>query len=361
MSTTLPLKPLNKKLTIITASFRSKPLLDLNYRLVKHFNPDTEFEWLIVQNTPEEFLADDIPMDDPRFTMIPGAFLTEGEFNSIAYGTFHHAKALNIAYSYAKTDHILILDPDCFILRPNWIQETISYMEANELAFMGTPYHPRRFVNYRYFPTVICMFINRHQLESQHYFYCDFSPEADYEDYNKERYAPLRDRASKLRKVSKFLRHRSFRRPFSYRDVPDLFRLFLVQQLRHLEVYTYKDTAARLYDYYHNRVNVENFMVQAEDFRKPYEKVIDYLLPDSMALFPKKAKGYITSEVYKPLEQFKHIAEYYYWRDEIFAFHITASSYNIDSKKAVPIALRDLEQQVFGTKQANSTTTACPA
>jgi glycosyltransferase involved in cell wall biosynthesis len=284
--------------------------------------------------------------------MIPGAHLTEAEANSIAYGTFHHAKALNIAYSYAKTDHILILDPDCFILRPNWIEDTIYFMEANEVAFMGTPYHPRRFVNYRYFPTVICMFINRYQLERQNYFYCDFSPVADYAEYTKEIYFPLRAKTYKPRNLFRFLTHRRYRRPFSYKDTLEAIRLCILQNVRHMNVYTYKDTAARLYDYYHDKVKIENLTVQSEDFRRWFEKLFDFFLPDALALFPKKRQGYITNEVYEPLQDYKHIAEYYYWRDEIFAFHITASSYNPESKKTIPLALRDIENLVFGNESA---------
>ncbi len=170
-------------LTIVSVCFRSTALLRQNLALMRHLNPDTPIYWLVVQNTPEPERAEELQEDDPDFYVIPGPLALSTERNTVAYGSLHHAKALNIAVAYATTQHLLIIDPDCFIVLPRWLQKVPALMKKESLMFWGTPYHPERLGafnvfgrTYHYFPTGICLFINRRALHQQHRFDLDFTP-----------------------------------------------------------------------------------------------------------------------------------------------------------------------------------------
>ncbi len=128
-------------LTIISVSYKSKALLDMNYRLVKALNPHASFRWIVVQNTPASDLENDLAMDDPRFEMIRGAVTPESEKESIGFKEpSQHAKALNLAISYTDADLILALDPDCYFLMPNWIELIYrAYQKGINLLFLERP------------------------------------------------------------------------------------------------------------------------------------------------------------------------------------------------------------------------------
>src|SRR5262249_12455174 len=51
-------------------------------------------------------------------------------------------------------------DPDCFIVAPDWLARVPAHMQAHDLAFFGTPINPRRHNSYRYFPYMVCMFVD---------------------------------------------------------------------------------------------------------------------------------------------------------------------------------------------------------
>ncbi len=67
---------------------------------------------------------------------------------------------------------------------PNWIDLVRQAMVANGHIFWGTPYHPERFGRFNvfggkfmYFPTAICMMIDRGRLQSRYHSHVlDFAP-----------------------------------------------------------------------------------------------------------------------------------------------------------------------------------------
>ena len=120
-------------LSIVTVSYKSKQLLEVLARCIEDLNPDVQYEWLVVQNTPEETQAQDISPHDSRFRFFEGPILTQEESENRAYGSFHHAKALALGYSYARAEIVLVIDPDFFILFPNWIKHAVKIMERNIL------------------------------------------------------------------------------------------------------------------------------------------------------------------------------------------------------------------------------------
>lgn len=151
---TLPatVDPAGSGLTICSVAFRAKVCLDLNESLMRRLNPGAALpEWLLFDNNTES--AEAIDRGDPRFTVEPAS---GGEF---VLG-YDHAIGISGLLQRVKTRFLLIQDPDCFIVRPGWIRDVTQHMERHELGFFGTPINPRRHNSYRYFPYMVCMFVD---------------------------------------------------------------------------------------------------------------------------------------------------------------------------------------------------------
>jgi hypothetical protein len=145
-------------LTICSVAFKARQCLDLNRRLVEALNPDSPVEWLLFDNNddPAERLAD----DDQRFTVVrPGRRDTDMGYE--------HAVGLVSLFPHIHTRFVLFCDPDCFIVRPGWIDAVLTHMQDEGLAFFGTPINPRRHNSYRYFPYCVCMFVDLERVPLQ--------------------------------------------------------------------------------------------------------------------------------------------------------------------------------------------------
>lgn len=139
-------------LTICSVAFRAKACLSLNDLLMRRLNPDAARpQWLLYDNNVE--VAEAIQTDDPRFTVVRGG----GRDFTLGYD---HALGIATLFSRVRTRFLLILDPDCFIVMPDWIQQVPAYMAERGLGFFGTPINPRRHNSYRYFPYMVCMFVD---------------------------------------------------------------------------------------------------------------------------------------------------------------------------------------------------------
>lgn len=139
-------------LTICSVAFRARRCLDLNHALTARLNPGVATpDWLLFDNNtdPREML----PADDPRFTVVrPDARETDMGYE--------HALGIAALLSRVRTRFLLVQDPDCFLVRPGWIRDVTAHMDANQLGFFGTPINPRRHNSYRYFPYMVCMFVD---------------------------------------------------------------------------------------------------------------------------------------------------------------------------------------------------------
>jgi len=147
---------LEERLTVCTVSYGHAPHLDLNWRLAQRLNAGVEdrLEWLVAENAPG---TNGVRLSgaEPQFTHYPG------HADRSLGASDQHAQALNQLLKHAGGRFVLVLDPDFYILRRDWITEITDYMKAKRLAFFGAPWHPRYTENYRYFPAVHCMFIDR--------------------------------------------------------------------------------------------------------------------------------------------------------------------------------------------------------
>lgn len=140
--------------TICTVSFHNAPHLKLNYEWTEILNQGAgTAHWVVAENSPPQ-AQDRLTAEDPCFQVIEGA--PPGDAPNL-----HHTLALHKCFDYVKTRFALILDPDFYIVRPDWIDAVTQHMLRQELAFFGVPWHPRFASKYRYFPAVHCFFVDR--------------------------------------------------------------------------------------------------------------------------------------------------------------------------------------------------------
>lgn len=146
------MEPSADGLTICSVAFRAKACLDLNHALMGRLNPQAPTpEWLLFDNNTE--LSEMFDPHDPRFTVVRPA----GRDIEMGY---EHALGIAALLAKVRTRFLLIQDPDCFILRPDWIRVVTDHMNRHALGFFGTPINPRRHNSYRYFPYMVCMFVD---------------------------------------------------------------------------------------------------------------------------------------------------------------------------------------------------------
>ena len=132
-------------LSIISVKFGSSVWLEQNLELIYRLNPDSRFDFFVVNNDSDQGFQ---PPREIRVLPAVPRVLNAGK------GSYHHAAALNSALAFIKTRFLLILDPDFYVIQPNWIESVIHNMEAQSLACFGSTWHPRWTYQYRYFPSV---------------------------------------------------------------------------------------------------------------------------------------------------------------------------------------------------------------
>ena len=78
--------------------------------------------------------------------------------------SYHHASGLNLALEQVRTRYAVVLDPDLYVVRPNWLKEVIDHMAERDLTVFGAPWNPRWYQKYRYFPCTHLMVIDLQNL-----------------------------------------------------------------------------------------------------------------------------------------------------------------------------------------------------
>jgi len=132
----------------------------------------TSPKWLVVENSDMDS-SERLSVDDQRFTVIEGGVRKQ---IGRAVGSYHHASGLNKTLDSITSRYALFFDPDFFIVKPNWIRDIIAHMQRRQLSLFGVPYYPDRNAKYRYFPCVICLFIDLGSIMKSD---LDISPEID--------------------------------------------------------------------------------------------------------------------------------------------------------------------------------------
>lgn len=156
-------------LTIGCVSYKSAPYVALNQRLTRFLNPDAPVHWIVVTNDTRK-PARVAPLLADGTVLLGRAAVDRSQ--DFPKGR-HHAAGLQQIIDRVETRFLLVLDPDFFIVRRNWIADCLAHMEARGLSFFGAAHHPRRASKFRYFPSVMCTFVDLSRVNRRD---LDFSP-----------------------------------------------------------------------------------------------------------------------------------------------------------------------------------------
>lgn len=131
-----------------------------NIQLIKKLNTTSEYQIYVMDNGVATDIQKGI-QGEVGADILPGV-PQDNDILAMCRGSYQHGTALNqfIRVHSLTTPYLLILDPDFYILRKEWIAEITAHMAQNELSFFGSVWHPRWFKKYRHFPSVHCMMID---------------------------------------------------------------------------------------------------------------------------------------------------------------------------------------------------------
>ena len=131
---------MDKKLTIITSFYRDAGHLMRNMDITRKFNPRGDHEWILIDNSTGETSFDAVK--EEKFTVYKGLeekMLTPFFLKSASVA---NSVSLNFGLTKSHTRFICIMDPDFFVVYPNWIDAATEYMDATGIGILSAPYHP---------------------------------------------------------------------------------------------------------------------------------------------------------------------------------------------------------------------------
>jgi hypothetical protein len=286
------------ELTLCSVSFHSAEYLSVNEALVRALNPGVDARWIVAENSPAgtDFRLSD---NDPRFTMLAG----EGPGHLPNY---QHTLALRRCTGRATTRFVAVLDPDLFVVRPNWIREVIAHMQGNGLAMIGVPWHPQSQGKYRYFPAVHLTVFDTALFPRE---LIDFRP--DYPDGDHDPVWPT----GWTLESSYFVRSRS---------AALLARLPWFRDRRQY----YTDTGSRLYKRWADdpTVRYETLVPRwrAAKATRPTRAIVAALIPDELSYSPKHypRASYDPHTMRAVVDELPAHWECFEWQQKFFAFHV---------------------------------------
>lgn len=340
-------------LTICSVSFRSSFYLDLNWRLTNELNGGKlAGKWIVIENTSVDETNGRLNFKDARFEVLAG--VVSPQMNKYR-ASYHHGAALNKVIASVKTRFVLILDPDFFIVKRDWINEVIGHMVDNDIDFLGAPWHPRWYRKYRYFPCLHCLFMDLDKLPVSD---INFLPDLLNNPH------PF---ASKLWTVHAQLWVEGKRRQALGKVLENPWR-FLVEDLRQRRLIgSSRDTGYYLYQKYG-----PGDQLKSESFKPVFRRKTDYLvppgvsclqksmlvellLPDRLAYIPKR-KNYFTETGFRELgyADVRSLGwEEFIWRDRPFGFHIRSSLQQAHRAERKDAAVIPILESLTGLKMGS--------
>jgi hypothetical protein len=297
---------MSNELTVCTVSFHSAPFVMTNIRLTSKLNPRISVKWIVAENSPANSLHK-MPSKS-SCALEPDVHVIDGVEGS-HIPTYHHSLALLKCVEQARTRFILVLDPDFFVIKSDWVRIVTQYMRECELAILGVPWHPRH-DKYRYFPAVhFCLFDTQRFAKGE----IDFRP--DYPDGDNDTNWPCgRD---------------AHRRYFAKSRIAQWLGGLPLPVIRHRRVF-HTDTGSRLYKKYARDAALKFEILDpvydrtADGRNLSYlGKLLDSILPDDLCYRP---KGYKVSEAsFVPrlvADDSSRLWEEFTWKGAPFGFHV---------------------------------------
>jgi hypothetical protein len=268
-------------LSILSVKFGSSVWLEQNLELIRRLNPDSQYNFFVVNND-----------SDPNFKPLPEIQVLPAVPRELHgdKGSYHHAAALNSVLPLIKTRFLLILDPDFYVIQPNWIEAVIDNMKAQNLACFGSVWHPRWTYQYRYFPSVHFMLFDLEKIPLET---LDFTPDIGVGWWDKT---------------------------LSRSQIPASLKTIL-------QIGTYLDTGSRVQRRFQN---VKTECLQAHFDAEVTSSSFDMLqkislsLPDRFSIIPKR-KNYFTTQSFLRRDSsyaYQHHWEEFFWQNKPFGFHL---------------------------------------
>jgi hypothetical protein len=302
----------DNNLTVCSVSFNSQDYLQLNWQLTQELNNQQNCQWIIAENTPNWSASNKYEIAGDRCLIIEGAVPDPNLAPS-----YHHADALNKVLGFVKTRFLLILDPDFYIVRPNWIEGITQYMISQDLSFFGVPWNPKWYTKYRYFPCVHCLFIDLNKVPLKD---INFTPNLlvskEIKDSKKESMKEIiKGKPPYLRDLAKTISR-------------------LLQMSRRISIGLSHDTGHRLFEQYVDRLEFKRecvvpvFCPKTEviypELSTWFNQIYELFLPDSLCFIPKQ-KGYYTESGFRDrgYPDLRALGwEEFFWQGEPFGFHL---------------------------------------
>ena len=137
------------KISIAFVCFNTKNFILKNISLIKKLNKKSSvnIKFYICDNNNKKTYS---YSKNKKIEIFKGV---EKNHNHSFPETDHHGRALNkILKKIQKTDFLIILDPDFFIIEKNWIIKTINFCNLKKISIFGAPWFPTHLTKQKYFP-----------------------------------------------------------------------------------------------------------------------------------------------------------------------------------------------------------------
>lgn len=318
-------------LVSVVSTEQDERLLYHNLRLLRELNPNNAegITWLVVCNRP---ISDPRLTEDKAVQRLPGVENANAASTAGA-GSYHHSQALTSAIPFVKTRYALFIDPDCFIVRREWIKDVLGEMSSRGLSFFGVPNHPKKYTSWRNFPYVAGLFVDLSKVAKKD---VDFTPYADEMEWLRRLHTTV---------LAKMVVAGGKTADMPARVRPDARMILTMLRSRLLNAVfggqllvanpwpgTSGDTSIRLYDRFARHPQHRwDYATPLWDHREIFEKYSSWqrllwrLLPEALRYVPKDGKvatvGGFKSYGACDVENIFR-CESYIWRDAPFAFHI---------------------------------------
>ena len=272
-------------LTLLSVKYGSSDWLLANAKLCRALNSSQAYQWLVVNNDHDVSFLEHLN----TFRILPGVEKTPRADR----GSYHHAAALMSALPEVKSRYLLILDHDFFVIRPNWMTELLEHMQAQNLAFFGSTWHPRWSYQYRYFPSVHFMLIDLEKVNLEH---LNFLPDIG---------GGWWDNLVSNKKI----------------PMPSFLR-------QSLQVGLYRDTGFRIRQTFKNprfEGLIPHFDLEYEVAKLvPIERFLTRVLPDQINVFPQNTSFFTAQSFLRTSSSFAFEQQWeeFFWQDSPFGFHL---------------------------------------
>jgi hypothetical protein len=293
------------ELTICSVSYKHSRHILENIALTKTLLPNTKLEWLMANNAPEYDSFDGVVKyrNGCNIQIFAGP---PNNFEGPGKGSKHHAAGLELVVSHAKTRFVLILDPDFYLIMPNWAERIIEYMTRNNIALFGVPWHPKWSGKWQYFPCAHCLLVD-----------------TEYIDLSSVSFMPDSKNAQPLNIWKRFLSKIPLVGSRAYigcsKDTGcQIYKSYSASPQTRCALATPSLSRVDLHDRY------DKYNTTLVDLWFLFNRALDKLFPESMSLFPKR-KDYFTETCFSDvgLPDCKRFGwEEFFWNKEPFGFHI---------------------------------------